>query len=72
MDDAKILVKGWQKRGIYSDPKLTEIFTMYEELGFIVRLEGFSPEKEQGCSECFKENAEEMKVLYTKNKVDSD
>ena len=66
MDILEARIKGWDRRGVYDDPRLTQISKMYEELGFIVRLDPFSPELEAGCSECIKENPNKYKVLYTK------
>ena len=61
--------KGWTKRGIYDDPRLTEVLNMYEQIGFIVKIEPFRPEIEvgcNGCNECMKQDPEKYKVLYTK------
>lgn len=66
MDELEAWIKGWQRRGIYDNPQLTEISKMYEELGFTVRLEPFRPETEAGCNKCIKENPGKYKVLYTK------
>ena len=66
MDRLEAQIKGWEKRGIYDDPRLTELLKMYEELGFITRLEPFQSEIQAGCSECMKENPDKYKVLYTK------
>lgn len=66
MDTLEPQVKGWERRGIYAEPKLTQISEMYEELGFLVMLKPFNPEIEAGCTECIKENPDEYKVLYTK------
>jgi len=67
MDDFKSPdKKGWERRGIYDDPKLAEITELYRELGFSVRCEAFTPEMETGCSECMKKNPGKYKVLYTK------
>ncbi len=71
MDGEEALVKGWSRRGIYDDPRLTEILKMYEELGFTVKLEPLRPELEPGCKDCFKLNPDKYKVLYTK-KIDTD
>lgn len=68
MDALEARIKGWERRGIYDDPKLTELSKTYKELGFTVRLEPFKPEMETGCTECIKENPDKYKVLYTKKK----
>ena len=64
-------LKGWTRRGIYDDPRLTQILKMYEEIGFSVKLEPLRPELEPGCTECIKQNPDKYKVLYTK-KIDRD
>jgi hypothetical protein len=60
--------KGWTKRGIYDDPRLTEVLKMYEEIGFIVKLEPYIPEIKAECNECIKQDPEKYKVLYTQKK----
>ncbi len=70
MDVLEARIKGWERRGIYDDPNLTQIVKMYEELGFIVRLDPFRPGMEDGCNECMKENPDRYKLVYT-NKKDS-
>ncbi|MDA3788392.1 MAG: hypothetical protein PF503_07855 [Desulfobacula sp.] len=66
MDVIEAQIKGWERRGIYDDPRVTQISKMYEELGFIVKIEPVRPEIEAGCFECIKENPDKYKVLYTK------
>jgi hypothetical protein len=63
--------KGWTKRGVYDEPRLTEVLSMYEEIGFIVKIEPYSSDIEVTCNECVKQNPEKYKVLYTK-KNDAD
>jgi len=69
VDTLEEWIKGWEKRGIYDDPRLTQICKMYEEIGFMVRIEPFRPEMQAGCTECIKENPEKYKVLYTKKRI---
>ncbi|MFH1153975.1 MAG: hypothetical protein V1793_09165 [Pseudomonadota bacterium] len=57
---------GWKKRGIYDEPKLSEIAAMYKELGFQVRLEPLDLlNQTTGCSECMKSSPDRYRVLYT-------
>ncbi len=63
MDGEEALVKGWTRRGIYDDPRLTQILKMYEEIGFTVKLEPLRPELEPGCKDCIKLNPDKYKVL---------
>jgi len=66
VDAVKACIKGWEKRGVYDDPKLTQIVETYEDLGFLVRLGPFQPEIKAGCIKCFKKNPDKYKVVYTK------
>ena len=66
MNILKARIKAWERRGVYDDPRLTELSKMYEELGFTVKLEPVKPEMEAGCTECIKDNPDKYKVLYTK------
>ncbi len=66
MDALESQASGWEKRGVYDDPRLTELIQMYEELGFIVRTEPFHPESETGCRECMRNHPDTYKVVYTK------
>ncbi len=59
-------IKGWQLRGVYDDPKLTEISKIYEELGFIIKLVPFNPGLVSGCTKCIMESPDKYKILYTK------
>ncbi|WP_457553589.1 hypothetical protein [Desulfobacula sp.] len=65
MDILEARINGWERRGIYDDSQLTRISEMYEELGFVVRLESFRPGIEAGCTECIKESPNRYKVIYT-------
>ncbi|MCP4021776.1 MAG: hypothetical protein GY729_08030 [Desulfobacteraceae bacterium] len=58
--------EGWNQRGVYDDPKLTEIAKMYKELGFEVKIKSFKPEHVPGCRECMKSSGDKFKVLFTK------
>ncbi|MCP3873299.1 MAG: hypothetical protein GY699_09125 [Desulfobacteraceae bacterium] len=66
MDELESQIQKWERRGVYDDPKLTDISKMYEELGFTVRLDPFRPEKETGCKECMRQNPDKYKVLFIK------
>ncbi len=67
--DAQII--GWSYRGIFDDPRLTEIANLYKALGFMVRITPIARVfSEKGCDRCFKETPEKFKALYTK-KIDT-
>lgn len=58
--------EGWNKRSILSDPRLTEVVDLYEQIGLEVLLEPFKPEDMDDCSECFKRVCDHYKVIYTR------
>jgi len=55
----------WTFRGNYDEPRLSEIKSLYEELGFSVMLTPFNAECGKGCQLCFKKNSERFTALYT-------
>ncbi len=65
-DDALPAVQGWQKKGTYDEPRLSEIIKMYKELGFEVRLEPFEPNNQTECMECMRVSADRYKAVYTR------
>lgn len=58
--------KGWEYKGVFDEPKLSELVEMYEEIGFDVRLEAFNPDEESGCTECMKTAADRFRMIFTK------
>ena len=58
--------KGWQLRGVYDDPKLTQIVNMHEELGFAVKCMPASSDVVTGCDVCFNQSPDNYEVIYTK------
>ncbi len=67
--DLKAQKREWTRQGIFDEQRLTELISLYKELGFNVRIEPVDSvelENETGCVECFKENISKYKVLYTK------
>lgn len=67
--DRDILIKeGWEKRGIYDEPRLSEICEMYKELGFDVLVFPYEPDYDGLCNQCFDSNfdSKKFKVVYTK------
>lgn len=66
MDSLEAGIKGWTLRGIYDDPRLTELASLYEDLGFRVHLAPCTSALVSGCKECLKHTPEKYKVLYTK------
>ncbi len=67
--ESRLAGEGWENRGTFDDPRLSEIVEMYGEIGFEVRLEPFCPESETGCAECMKAESDKFKVVYTRRKT---
>lgn len=66
----KFAREGWEKQGAYDEPRLSELVSMYEEIGSEVRLEPFCPEEESGCRECMKVDSHRYQTIYTKKRED--
>ncbi|MCK5414783.1 MAG: hypothetical protein KAJ35_05325 [Thermoplasmata archaeon] len=68
--------EGWKRRMVASEPRLSEIVEMYENLGFEVRLEPLDPSDpgwdEDECTICLEDpgEAERTRVVYTRPKQD--
>jgi signal recognition particle subunit SEC65 len=67
--------EGWKRRMVVSEPRLSEVVEMYEQLGFEVRLEQVDPYDpqwgEDECTICLEdpELAEATRVVYTRPKT---
>jgi hypothetical protein len=57
---------GWKKQGIYDEPRLSEVVTMYKEIGFEVNVELTRLEEMSGCTDCMKANPGKYKTVYTR------
>lgn len=55
---------GWENRGTFDEPRLSEIVEMYEETGFEVRQEDFDPDCEEGCVACMRLEPRRYKTIY--------
>ena len=64
----ELIRRGWQKQATYDEPRLTEMVTLYEAIGFEVHLEPLDPETEPGCSRCLLPDSERYKTIYTHKK----
>ena len=66
--------EGWKRRMVVSEPRLSEVVQMYEQLGFEVRLEPVDPDDpqwaEDECTICLEDSglAEVTRVVYTRPK----
>ena len=68
--------RGWRKRFVAAEPRLSEAVEMYRELGFQVRLEPVpAPEKisngppksiERKCHACFEGSEDQYRIIFTK------
>ena len=61
----------WQRRGTYCEPRLSDVVEMYEDAGFEVRLEPFSPEDvaEHECAECMLSDPGRYQTIFTRKKA---
>jgi len=57
---------GWENRGVFDDPKLSDVVEIYEEMGFEVRLEPFEPEEESGCVRCMMLQPDKYKTVFVR------
>lgn len=60
--------ENWERRGIFTEPRLSELVTLYQELGYEVLVVPPDPSEidEVPCRECFLLFPERFKVLYTR------
>jgi hypothetical protein len=68
--DEILALEGWERQNSLDEPRLSDVVSMYEEIGFEVRLESFDPENEPGCTACMTASAERYKTIYTRRKTD--
>jgi hypothetical protein len=69
-----LIMEGWERRFVASEPRLSEMAAMYEEIGFEVLLEPL-PSKEEldreacesdGCTACFDVDRERYRIIFTR------
>jgi len=66
--EAELEAQGWSKRTTYDEPRLSEMVTLYEELGFEVRLEPCCPDEGEQCRECLAAQPGRFKTIYVRRK----
>ncbi|MFZ3045028.1 MAG: hypothetical protein WA151_03870 [Desulfatirhabdiaceae bacterium] len=66
--DEMLTLDGWERQNSLDEPRLSDVVSMYEEIGFEVRLEPFDPDDETGCTECMKASTGRYKTIYTRRK----
>lgn len=64
--EKELSLLGWQRQGIYDEPRLSEVVTMYKEIGFDVKIEPTRLEELSGCTDCMKTNIWQYKTVYTR------
>lgn len=61
--------EGWEGRFFGSEPRISEIVELYEELGLEVLVETLDPLNCNGCTECFKDAQNPLLSVYTRKKI---
>ena len=66
--EERLIKEGWIKRCSAIEPRLSELVTLYTELGFEVRCESVDLAQlpSEGCRECFLVQYERYKTIYTR------
>ena len=73
----KLTKAGWERRFIASEPRLSEMVEMYEEIGLEVLLEPLPTKEEseaegtencadKGCTACFDVDSERYRIIFTR------
>ncbi|MHC4942334.1 MAG: hypothetical protein ACYTG7_04880 [Planctomycetota bacterium] len=65
----KLEAEGWTRRSVATEPRLSEIVELYEDIGFEVRLEPHAEEEnspDAQCTVCMEEDRDRFKVVYTR------
>ncbi|MHA2091031.1 MAG: hypothetical protein ACW98K_09245 [Candidatus Kariarchaeaceae archaeon] len=59
--------KGWIRRTILDEPRLTEVVELYESLGFEVLVKPVDPATFGAeCSKCIKEQCDRFSTVYVR------
>ncbi|MHA1994967.1 MAG: hypothetical protein ACW97Z_10525 [Candidatus Hodarchaeales archaeon] len=58
--------KGWERKFITEEHRVIEYVELYESLDQEVRVEPVIPSEMEGCSECFKVECSNYRVIYTR------
>ena len=58
--------EGWENRGEFCEPRLSEFVQLYEEMGFEVRLVPLDPENLPGCGKCFEKDIDSYRAVYVR------
>jgi hypothetical protein len=60
--------EGWENRGEFCEPRLSEFVKLYEEMGLEVRLVPLDPENLPGCGVCFEKDMDKYRAIYVRRK----
>ncbi len=67
MREEDLIKDGWEKRGVYSEPRLSEICELYSELGYEVLVISNKVADNGECKVCYdKDNKFDLKTVFTK------
>jgi len=58
----------WREVGIDAESHLKRVLEMYDELGFVVRLEEVSSQEVESCTRCIEEAGEKMYRVFVAGK----
>ncbi|MEW6742200.1 MAG: hypothetical protein AB1486_05535 [Planctomycetota bacterium] len=60
---------GWERRATYDEPRLSEMVSLYREIGFEVHLEPLEPADLTTCSECLRQNPDQFRTIYVRKEA---
>jgi len=72
--EEELIKKGWEKRFIACEPRLSEMVALYKEIGFEVHLEPLPSQEEmentqceqEECTACFHVDREKYRIIFTR------
>ena len=53
---AQLARQGWQRQATYDEPRLSEMFDIYRDIGLEVHMEPIHVDDQTGCNGCMAEN----------------
>lgn len=67
----ELVEQGWRQRFVACEPRLSELVSLYQDLGYDVRLEPLPEHSDDAacqdeCSVCFQENRDGYRVVFTR------
>ncbi|MCX7857625.1 MAG: hypothetical protein N2513_06560 [Deltaproteobacteria bacterium] len=74
--EKELIEKGWERRMVACEPKLSEIIELYKEIGFEVHTEplwdveqsDISECDNEECMACYELDKEKYRIIYTRRK----